>query len=401
LIKRGWGFISARRRIFIRAIVALAIMSLFLWFGYTRDWMGFNYYVDSTGAQHSAKTFWDWMELLLVPLVLAIGGFLFSREERRAEREAADQRAEAERGIADSRNRETTLQNYLDKMTELLLEKKLSNPKAPSVVQDIARARTVTTLRQLDVTRRNLLLGFLYQANLIRKSDPVRILHEADLHEADLSDAILNNADLSGAFLTGAHLSRAFLGGANLQRALLNEASLRWADLREADLREADLLGANLSGAGLYMADMSGADLTAVDLSGALLIKTCLSGSDLSYVRLNEADLSGSDLSGAHLNKATLNKTKLIEACLEGADLRESELIGADLSRADLKGADLRGAALIGADLSGADLRETKLGGARYSDDTRWPEGFTPQPEATNMEIESAPPPVEVKEEAG
>ncbi len=54
---------------------------------------------------------------------------------------------------------------------------------------------------------------------------------------------------------------------------------------------------------------------------------------------------------------------------LSGAKLNGAKLYGAYLSRAWLTGADLRG----------ADLRDIDLTGAKYSANTKWPEGFDPE----------------------
>jgi hypothetical protein len=57
-----------------------------------------------------SKSLWDWMQLLIIPFVLAIAAFLFNRAERKNEQE-----------IALDNQRETALQAYLDKMSEILL----------------------------------------------------------------------------------------------------------------------------------------------------------------------------------------------------------------------------------------------------------------------------------------
>lgn len=79
------------------------------------------------------------------------------------------------------------------------------------------------------------------------------------------------------------------------------------------------------------------------------------------------ADLRGADLTGADLTFVNLS----------GAFLSD-----ADLNGVDLNGADLRGAFLDGADLTGANLDGAGLNQICYTDDTGWPEGFTPQDEA-------------------
>ena len=60
---------------FIIALVVLVILGGYLvhW-----DWTGFN------GDNKSGKTLWDWMQLLFIPVVLAIAGFWFNHRERKA-----------------------------------------------------------------------------------------------------------------------------------------------------------------------------------------------------------------------------------------------------------------------------------------------------------------------------
>jgi predicted membrane protein DUF2207 len=56
------------------------------------------------------KTLWDWLGLLIVPVVLAIGGYLFNSTQNRATQAAAERRAQAE-----------ALQAYLEYMSDLLV----------------------------------------------------------------------------------------------------------------------------------------------------------------------------------------------------------------------------------------------------------------------------------------
>ena len=79
------------------------------------------------------KTLWDWLQLLIVPLALAVIGFVFSIQQ--ANRQDAieakrahqaqmleDQRAQAEQEIQAKRTEQATLQAYLDQMGTLLLD---------------------------------------------------------------------------------------------------------------------------------------------------------------------------------------------------------------------------------------------------------------------------------------
>lgn len=72
--------------------------------------------VKAKNTGFETKTLWDWMELLVIPLVLAIGALILNRSERETERE-----------ITKDRQQEAALQFYLDRMSELLLEKKITH----------------------------------------------------------------------------------------------------------------------------------------------------------------------------------------------------------------------------------------------------------------------------------
>src|SRR3712207_4853217 len=63
--------------------------------GYPASWTGFGQTEVKEGVQPS-KTLWDWMDLLIVPVVLAIGGYVFTRSESRATQAAAERRAQEE-----------------------------------------------------------------------------------------------------------------------------------------------------------------------------------------------------------------------------------------------------------------------------------------------------------------
>jgi hypothetical protein len=136
------------------------------------------------------------------------------------------------------------LSTYLDRMSELLLDQNLHDPKAGSGVRELARAQTLTALRSLDPFRKGVLVQFLYESGLISNEHPVVDLTGADLSNVDLSRVTLSNANLSGANLSGANLF-----GANLSNATLTHAFLFEATVTGANLSNAILIDANLSDA--------------------------------------------------------------------------------------------------------------------------------------------------------
>jgi uncharacterized protein YjbI with pentapeptide repeats len=232
------------------------------------------------------------MQLFLIPLVLAIAGFLLNRAQQRREQNIARANRAQDQKIADDRQQEAVLEAYLRQIATLLLDKKLREPEQEGARQ-VARAQTLTALRRLDGTRRRAVVEFLYEAQLIghpapdehgsfATHPPIIALGKADLHEANLVEAFLLGANLRGADLRGADLHEALLAladlrgaeltGADLAKAYLVEAKLGWANLTRADLHEALLALADLRGADLTGATVTDEQLnTAWSLAGATL----------------------------------------------------------------------------------------------------------------------------------
>jgi len=158
-----------------------------------------------TISDQSAKTLWDLLGLLstlAIPVVL----FQFQYQEQKR----AEQRNETEQEIAANNLREEALRDYIDKMADLLIDKKLkiliadfSNEKALKIlleqskgtspqdnpmldaVLDVARARTLSILRRLDGDgeRKGSVVRFLIDAELVKE---LELLVAADLSNADL-----------------------------------------------------------------------------------------------------------------------------------------------------------------------------------------------------------------------
>ncbi len=235
----------------------------------------------------SGKTLWDWLQLLIIPIMLASGGFWFSLQQSDISAQASQRQHDSDQKIAtenrqndmqiaEDQQREATLKTYLDDMSDLLLNHHLRTSKPGDEVSLVARERTLTTLRRLDASRNGIVLQFLQDASLIGVKNAVVDLSNADLGHDDLrgvnleavnlSGDFLREANLSGAHLFYANLSFAILVCANLSGAYLNNANLGGAFLREANLSGADLTDANLTSAHLHEADLSNANLTSAHL---------------------------------------------------------------------------------------------------------------------------------------
>ncbi|MFN8403346.1 MAG: hypothetical protein U0V48_07300 [Anaerolineales bacterium] len=113
------------------------------------DWTGFK-----------GKTLWDWMELFLIPIALAITAYWLNSQDKRIDRE-----------VAKENRQEQTLQSYLDYVSELIFEQKLIDclPESEmSPVVKVAKAKTILALRQLNFERREAIFRFLKRYGAIR-----------------------------------------------------------------------------------------------------------------------------------------------------------------------------------------------------------------------------------------
>jgi uncharacterized protein YjbI with pentapeptide repeats len=267
----------------------------------------------------------EWLPIvgaLLVSVVIALGIWGITWQLEKLE----NQRAEAERELAEQRAQDEALQAYLDQMSQLILDRKLLEVEqgdpvhAPGdPVHTLAQASTSTAILRLDAKHNESVTHFLINSDLsVRSEDSARLLRGSTLSHAKLSGAHLPNADLGDAELNGADLSDALMVNANLIGADLSGADLSNALLDNADLI-AHLADANLSGANLIGADLSDGNLFSADLSDANLI-----GADLS-----RADLSGANLVGANLENATLSGADGITN--EELEQQAVSLVGADM----------------------------------------------------------------------
>ena len=213
------------------------------------------------------KTLWDWLQLLVVPAVLAGGGFWFNSAQKRRELMAQNTQKEYEQYIQDQRAQDDALQAHLDYVSRLLIDEVKVSDGAQSqsgeepdttmfgsapmemtvdnpLVATVIRARTLAVLPRLDSYRKGHVLGFLFESGLIQGKQPFVTLAGASLEGIEWSGR--------GASLVGTNLSQGYLDGANFA--------------------DADLSGTYLSGAYLSGVNLQGADLSGADLSSALTV---------------------------------------------------------------------------------------------------------------------------------
>jgi uncharacterized protein YjbI with pentapeptide repeats len=299
-----WGLRTAAGLVAIGAIWRLIRL------GYDYQWTGLGD-AEFRPKQKDAefrpkKTLWDWLQLLIVPIVLSLITVAFTWQQNARQQEAEERRAKVDRQIEEHRADDAALQAYLDQIGTLLIKRDLRYSTEDNATEEskeartLARARTLTVLARLDPTRKTEVMRFLIEAKLVQRirTGPPAIS------------------------ITGTENSRAPV------------ISLSGADLDHTDMRAADLKGAYLDQTDLYRADLYNADLDDAALSEADLRYANLS---LAYLRYN-ASLNHADLRHANLRAANLRYAELPFADLRGANLGDADLYEADLENADLRG---------------------------------------------------------------
>jgi uncharacterized protein YjbI with pentapeptide repeats len=220
-----------------------------------------------------AKTAWDVLQLLIVPVMLVAIALYFNASQASRDRSREDRRIHEERALAGDAREDATLDDYIAKMSGLMIDRGLLKAGPGSAVRQVARTATLATVRRLSGSRKGEVVRFLFEAGLLRVARPFQRpivdLTGADLRGVDLvnaffasetgkptREALWEDLDLRGARFDHARLSGIDffdddLRGASFKEALLDDTLFNRADLRGASFERAELFGVKFSRAKL------------------------------------------------------------------------------------------------------------------------------------------------------
>lgn len=260
--------------------LALVFLLAILFPGQFPTWLGTSPLVNDQGEIiYPGKSVWDLIQLLIVPLMLAVVAYMFNSTQ-----------AQREQDLAERRNQEEVLQTFIHNMSELILNHDLAHAGQKSPTGILARTMVRTSVYRVSPAKKAAMVRFLKEAGLIEGPDAVVSLAGCDFREARLGKMNLTSTNLANA-----NLMHAVLREASASRANFTEANLTGADLEGADLRESKFVRANLAAANLSAANLEGGKLAKADLREAKL-----AGANL------RADLSGTRLEGARFDEGTI-----------------------------------------------------------------------------------------------
>lgn len=380
----------------IASIMALIFLALL---GYRVYYTGFGPYTvskSSTWETVPPKFLWDWLELLIIPVILLFGTFFLSHSEEVTRREIAEKQREADQTIADKNNkaeqdriidrqREESLQEYINKMTELLLDNKLKDNNN-KIVADIARVKTMATVRVLDGKRKGLVLKFLFDSGLINGDKPIVNLEYADFSGTEYSGAYLGGADLSKV-----DFSNAKLNGINLKKAKVKETIFRNADLSNGIFEETNFDHAEFTqtkAAGIHADNciFSSIIFSETDLTNSLLTDCTFNSCKMMKPVFTSAKIINLSSSPQEFREGKFNKSKISNANFKGVaftdvDFQETEFSISDFSETELYMIRFDNAVLAGADFSRSKMIKVSFRNARVHFETT-KNGEQPNPDA-------------------
>lgn len=252
--------------------------------GYLRVWTWTGLVQAPDGAKSNTKTLWDWLQLLIVPLVLAAGAYGINSAQTSRDRKHADERAVQQDRVAAEGRRDEALRAYLQQMSGLIANNDLPSDKHPSI-SALAATLTTTVLRQLDGERKGIVVQFVVDAGLMSK--PVLDLYRANMRGAKLDGAFLENVKFGGVDLRGADLH-----GAIIDSTDFSASNLQGVDLSDAgpiaDKKPADFGSTCLTGARFSRATLDGASFKDAEGRDVGFAKASLDDADFKNARLTE-----------------------------------------------------------------------------------------------------------------
>ena len=335
-------FFSPRYLIVIILIILLIIINQLS----NYEWSGFH-----------NKQLWNWLELLIIPILLAAGGFFLENQATRKLKLLEDQNSKQE-----------SLKEYFKSVQEII---KSSNQKNSSIRGWIEKDQTKKydlvnnlnyedkklielftrlVLTEIDGQQKRQVIKFLYELELIRCSkDDLECKKILNLDQVDLTKANLKNLNLESVYLAGVNLKNADLSNTNLELANFKNANLKNTNLKLSRMKNATMSNAFFG-------------TSSNDMKNSKKWKRVIQINSLYFLQEDQNTQKNCQL----INKISTNELSknfkdqdFSQANLEGLDLIDSNFRGADLSGASLNRSNLQNA-----DLSGANLSNIKLKGA-------------------------------------
>lgn len=248
----------------ILAIGCMAILGFLINWTFFPDespyWTGFGSSKIDPSIKPS-KNLWDWLDLVLIPLILGIAGWWLATLGKKVEQNSLQERHQNE-----------NINRYLDLMTNLLLKEGLKADPENEIVSAIARTHSIRLLRESDNNRKAVVLQFLNESGLI-EVDPIVDLNGGDIRHANLEGIVLRGVSIKGAYFLNCNLKNSKLNNSDFTGSNFNFADVTDATFENTNLTYANFIGAKVINCDLRTSNLNGTDFSNADLSGSKITK--------------------------------------------------------------------------------------------------------------------------------
>ena len=241
-------------------LLLIVLIKWAAWPSHSPYWTGFGESKMQNGINPN-KTLWDWLDLLLIPLIITLTGWYISRSEKNN-----DIAREKEK------NQQNIRENYLKIITSLLLEHNLQNSEEGDVVRSVAKAHTTTFLRNADNTRRGIILQFLYESDLISEN-PIIDLLGVKLNSCHFDKIKLINIEITGAYFRECSFVKSNLENSIFCASNFSGSNLSYSNLKNVDFTYCDMIDTEIIGVDLRQAKIEGVDFTNANLKESTISK--------------------------------------------------------------------------------------------------------------------------------
>jgi len=258
-----------------RAIIILALLIILIMWSSSFGWTGF-----------SDKKLWDWLDLLSASAAAVILASILNTDLKNIQKQA-----KYDRKTTVGNHRAVALQDYINKISDLLLKENLRNSSKNDDVRIVAQALTLALLLSLDSARKRNVIQFIYDAGLINKDNTIINLEQCYLGKINLEEVQLRRA--------------------HLKDIRIEKSNLNGIRLREANLSEAKIKNSTFHKAHIVKTTCIGADFSYSSMNGATLKEAKFNGATLKHVDFTNANLSGTDFADANLRGAIISKKQL------------------------------------------------------------------------------------------
>lgn len=254
---------------YIKTIIIIIIIAFSLYIGYNAifpydspEWMGLAPY-DAVKNGPEPKKLWDWLDLLIIPLSVAIIGWIYKEYEK-----SKDEKKDFEN------KQNETLDSYFRVISDLIIKSNLLDINLNKESKIIARTRTIVAIEILNDERKGQVLQFLYESKLINNN--IIELLGANFKSSEVSGIVLKDTTIKGVYFCDSKFIRSYLDRSVFTACDFTNSDFSDSSMQNTNLSYTKLINCKLINIDLTTVDFEGADLTNADLTNSIILESQL-----------------------------------------------------------------------------------------------------------------------------